>query len=249
MPTPCFLSSALKRALPLICLTMPFMLCNPGLSAAPSPPGLDRAAGIISKMETAYARMDGYQTETEVSEFGKEGDVDTKRFLYTFKKPYHLRIEMESPHRSMILVYPDEDGEVSVKPGGWAGFLRLHLSPDSPFLRSNTGQRLDQTDMGRLIGNIVHSLTDRSRGEIGITEQENRVQIEVLADDHFLAGVLTLYRFSIDKASWLPVEVVESTPDGSLKRKVLFRNLKPRNDLPDTLFRFNGGNPQHDQPD
>ena len=174
--------------------------------------------------------------------------VETKRFLYTFKKPDHIRIDMESPYAGMVLIYPGEDGKVTVKPGGLFGFLKLHLSPDSSLLNAAKGQRIDQTDMGLLIKNIAHSLTDRRHGEVKVSDQDGQVHISVLAEDHFLAGVLTLYRFSIDKTSWLPVEVKEFTPNGILKREVRFRNLKTSIDVPESFFRINGGRPEYDKP-
>jgi hypothetical protein len=158
-----------------------------------------------------------------------------------------VRIDMESPYPGMILVYPDEHDKVSVRPGGWAGFMHLHLSPDSALLRSSTGQRIDQTDLGLLIENIRHSLTDRRRGEIAVTAQDGRLLIEVLAEDHFRAGVLTLYRFSIDKTRWLPMEVTELSPDGIMERRVTFRDLRTSDGSQDNLLRIDEENQGHGQ--
>jgi hypothetical protein len=175
--------------------------------------------------------------------------VETERFLYTFRKPDHIRIDMESPYAGMVLVYPGEDGKVTVKPGGFFGFMKLNLSPDSSLLNAAKGQRIDQTDMGLLIKNIEHSLTDRRHGEVKISEQDGQVRIEVLAEDHFLAGVLTLYHFFIDKTRWLPVEIREFAPTkGILKREVRFRNLKTSIGITESFFRINGGSPEHGQP-
>jgi hypothetical protein len=177
-------------------------------------------------MESAYARVEQYETLTEVRTFRRGALVEASRVTYTFRKPNHIRIEFDSPHHGAILVYPDKRGRVVVRPGGLLSFLTLHLSPDSPRLRSRNGQRVDQTDMGLLIRNIAHSLTDQRRGTTRVTTQDGRTRIEVLADDHFLPGVLTLYRFTIDAVSWLPVEVEELTPDGTPKRQVSFGSLR-----------------------
>jgi len=203
---------------------------------------------IVAKMEAVYAGVKAYQTETEVSEYREGRVAATKRFLYTFKKPDHLRIDMKSPYRGMVLVYPDENGKVAVQPGGWSRFLKLHLSPDSALLRTSAGQRIDQTDLGLLIRHIRHSLTDRRRGEIKVTGEGDRLLVEVLAEDHFHAGVLTLYRFFIDTTRWLPAEVQEFTQDGVLKRKVIFRDLRITADIPDSFFRINGGNSEDGRP-
>jgi len=241
MPNPSPLSGASKRILaaigPLILLVSSATVLWAGLS----PASRAEVAGLVHRMEAAQALVGEYQAETEVHEYREGRLVETKQFLYTFKKPNHVRIDMESPYPGMILAYPDEEGKVAVKPGGWVGFLKLHLSPDSALLRSSAGQRISQTDQGLLIRNIVHSLTDRRRGEIRMADEEGRVFIEVLADDHFLDGVVTLYRIAVDKARWLTVEVEELTPDGVPKRKVIFRNVRTLRGVPDSFFRIDGG--------
>ena len=240
MSRPSLLSGAVKRtflAISLLTLALSF----PSHIRAGLPlPEREQVAGLMDRMAAASAHLVEYQIETELTEYEKGRVVATKRFLYTFKKPDHVRIDMEYPYPGMILVYPD-DGKVAVKPGGWAGFLKLHLSLDNALLRSSAGQRIDQTDLGLLVRNIAHSLTDRRRGEPRVAEQDGRVLIEVLADDHFLAGVVTLYRFSIDKASWLPAAVEEFTPAGIPERKVAFRNFRIRSGIPDSYFRVDGG--------
>jgi outer membrane lipoprotein-sorting protein len=201
------------------------------LDAVPAALGLstataDQAGDILAQMKAAYAQVESYQTTTEVTVYRAGRVTETQRFLYTFEKPDKIRIAFETPHSGMVLTYPDKDGKVKVKPGGWTGFLRFHFSPDSSVFKSASGQRIDQTHMGLLIENIVHSLTDRRRGEIGLTMRDGQIFIAVLADDHFLPGLQTLYRFTIDPARYLPVSISELTPEGVPKRDVTFRDLK-----------------------
>lgn len=225
-----------KRTFFLLSLLSPLTAFGSDLRAEFSPSEKVEVADIINKMEAGYAGVEAYQTQTEVTEY-RDGHVSkTERFLYSFKKPDHLRIDMQSPHPGWVLVYPDSEGEVSVKPGGWLGSFKFRLSPDSNMLSNSAGQRIDRTDLGLLIANIAHSLTDRRRGELEISLRDNRIVIRVLSQDHFLPGVLTLYRFSIDRALWLPVEVEEFTPEGIIKRKVIFRNLKTSVNLPEGFF-------------
>ena len=203
----------------------------------------EQAAVIIGKLKAAYAQVSDYRMETEVNIYNDGRAVETERFLYTFRKPRHIRIDMESPYAGMVLIYPGEDGKVAVKPGGLFGFIKLHLSLDSALLRTAAGQRIDQTDLGLLIQNIGHSITDGRRGRIGVSEQDGRARIEVLAEDHFLKDVTTLYHFYIDRTFWLPVEVREFTADGIPKRDVRFLNLRIGTGVPESFFRIDGGRP------
>jgi len=209
-----------------------------GLWASESHAGREQALGIIAKIAAAYAQIEEYQTETEINEYQINRIVATRRFRYTFKKPNLVRIDMESPYPGMVLVYPDDDNNVALK----FGFLHLKLSPDNALLRSSAGQRIDQTDLGLLIKNISRSLTDRRHGDVTMTRQDGHLVMEALAEDHFLAGVLTRYRLTVDEMRWLPMGVDELTADGIPKRTVVFRNLRSASGIPDSFFRMNGGN-------
>jgi outer membrane lipoprotein-sorting protein len=185
-----------------------------------------KAAAIIARMTAAYARVPAYQTETETSEYRKGRLVETRRFRYFFKKPYQLRIDMETPHPGMRLIYPDENGKVFIRFGGWRGFMPLRLAPDNVLFATRSGQRIDQSDFGLLIRNIGRSLSGQRRGELQVMERDRQLLLEVMAVDHFLPGVVTRFRFVIDTTLWLPVAVEELTEEGQLKRTIHFRHLK-----------------------
>lgn len=197
--------------------------------------------GLLKKMQAAYDMVEDYQVSMAIRTHESYDSFKIKKFLYTFKKPNWIRIDFESPDSGMALVYPDRNGKVVVRPFGWARFFKLHLAPDSSLLEVSSGQRIDQTDMGLLIRNITHSLTDQRRGRAEFKEDERQIRIRVLADNHFQDGVVTLYEFFIDKKQWLPVGVEESTPDGILERKIIFQNLRVNVGIPDSFFQLDGG--------
>jgi hypothetical protein len=215
-----------KKNLVLFSLLATILLHATRLWAGVTPANEAEACDIVARMAAAYAKIESYQTDMEVKEYKKGKLVETKHFLFTFKKPNQLRIDMKSPKPGTVLLYPDEDGKVILQLGGWSKFVKLHLAPDNAMLASGAGQRIDQSDFGLLIRNIRHSLTDHRHGEISLPNSENRAIIEVLADDHFLPNVQTGYRFVIDKTRWLPLEVDESTANGLPRRKLFFKELK-----------------------
>ncbi len=191
---------------------------------------------ILERMEAAYAEVKDYQAEMEVRNYRRDGSFKTQKFLYTFKKPKWIRLVFESPHAGMVLVYPDQNGKVVVRLPelGW----KLHLAPDNALVQGPGGQHINQTDLGLLIKNIAHSLTDQRRGPVEVFEKDGEIGIQVLADDHFRRGVITLYRFVVDTNIWLPVQVEESTPEGRLERKVFFRNIRTNIRIPDNFFQL-----------
>jgi outer membrane lipoprotein-sorting protein len=196
------------------------------------------AAEIVARMTAAYEMVAGYQTATETSEYRDDRIVATRRFRYSFHKPDRLRIDMETPHPGMRIVFPDEKGQALVRFGGWMGFMKLRLAPDNSLFATRAGQRLDQSDFGLLIRNIGRSIGEERRGVLTVSEKDGRVQLEVVATDHFLPDEVTRYRFVIDTALWLPVAVTESTPEGRLKRTVRFRDLTIVPAFPEDFFRI-----------
>ncbi len=196
---------------------------------------------LLKKMEAAYKDVKDYRAKVEVRTYSKNGSFETETFLYSFKKPKRIRFDFESPYPGMVLVYPDKDGKVVIRPSGLARFLKLRVAPDNSLLKVPSGQRIDQTDLGLLIRNIAHSLADGRRGPIEAGEEDGYIEIRVLADNPFRKGVITLYHFAIDRRLWLPVKVEESTSDSQLERTVIFQNLRINIGIPDSLFRLDGG--------
>jgi outer membrane lipoprotein-sorting protein len=179
---------------------------------------------LLLQMEAAYSQVNDYQSDVEITYFGGRNGYAIERFLYTFKKPNMMRIDLQIPHSGTVLVYPDENGKVVVWRPGLTQFIHLHLSPNSRLLQDGTGQRIDQTDLGLLITNIGRSVAE-ARSPVKIDE-DGYIEIALLAPDHFKEGITTFYNFWIDKKLMLPVRITESTPEGFVKRTIAFRNLK-----------------------
>jgi outer membrane lipoprotein-sorting protein len=200
--------------------------------------GFDPQA-VVRNMAIACEKLEDYRMEVEIGERAGDGSWKQKRFTYTFKKPNHVRVDFHEPDRGTVVIYPDRNGKVLVLPFGWRA-LAFHLGPDNMLLSNFSGQRIDQTDLGLLVRNITWSLNGGRRGPAEVSETRDDVRIRVLAEDHFRKGTVTRYEFLIDKKSWLPVEVEESTPEGALKRKIVFKDLKANLAIPDSLFSLNG---------
>jgi outer membrane lipoprotein-sorting protein len=228
------LASAIRILLLIILFSLP-ETALPDYSSVPIQPDL---RVLIEKMESAYAKVEDYRTRVHIETRSTDGPSHTETFLYTFKKPDWIRIDFESPHAGLVLIYPDKNGKVVVRPLQWAPFFRLHLDPNSSVLETPSGQPIDRTDLGLLIKNIGHSLTDQRRGPVSTQEEGDLIQVSVLAEDHFKKGVQTLYRFSIDRTLWLPTGVRESTPDGVLERDISFQNLRINIHLPSGFFQL-----------
>jgi outer membrane lipoprotein-sorting protein len=195
-----------------------------------------RIEAVLHGMKAAYDGVTDYRSEVEVTFFAKDGFSKSDKVLFTFKKPNRTRLEFVSPHPGMILVYPDADGKVAMRPNGLLSLFTFHLMLDDPLLETPSGQRFNQTDLGLLIANIGKSVGAWRRGPVSLSEDEGSIRIRVLAADHFREGVETRYEFLIGKKLWLPVEVDAFTPDGVREGRITFRDLRTNVGVPDSLF-------------
>jgi len=212
--------------------------------AADSPQSLGSSAlhtkSIIEKLHKAYGEVENYQTRVEIKNYRVHGSAETLRFLYTFQKPNRIRLDLESPHRGMVVLFPDREGKVLVRPSGWLRLFKFHLNPDSAFLKDRSGQRIDETDMGLLIENITRSLTEERHSGVEIVQEDETIRVRVQAADHFREGISTRYEFVIDRRLWLPVKVEESDREGHPERSVIFRDLRLNIEIPDGFFSIGG---------
>jgi outer membrane lipoprotein-sorting protein len=195
---------------------------------------------LIAKMQAAYAGIADYRMQVDMKTRVDGDSFKTAKFLYTFKKPHRIRLDFESPYQGTILVYPDKQGKVLVRPWGRSGLLEFHLEPDGFLLRGLWGQRIDQTHMGLLIKNIFRSVKEGRKGPLQLKETQGHVQVQVLSENHFLRTRLTQYEFIIDKSLWLPVAIKESSPEGVLERSIDFLNLRVNVGITDGLFDLEG---------
>ena len=192
---------------------------------------------LIRKMEASYAEVRDYQTHLVITGFGKDSSfVKTQKLVYTFKKPNKIRLDFESPHEGMIVLYPDDEGKVLVRPSGWASAFTLHLDAKSSLLEISPGQQINQTDLGILIRNIAHSITDFYLGDLQVSSDSEEIIVRMLSDNPFHRGTPTRYAFFIDTRLWLPVKVQEYTPSGKLERRVIYEKLKLNTGISDSIF-------------
>jgi len=196
---------------------------------------------IVSNMEHAYADVYDYRTNLTITGFGKDSSFrSVQKLVYRFKKPNKVRIDFESPHDGMVIVFPDHDGKVAVSFGNWFPLPSMQFSPNSSVVEISPGQHIHQTDLGMLIRNITSSMAELSMGDLKLEEDGDRIVIRVLSDNPFRKGEATRYTFYIDKNLWLPVAVEESTPNGVLRRRVVYENLRLNTGVSDRVFRLAG---------
>ena len=87
----------------LLCLILPVTNSAPAHASVRAQVDLQH---LIEKMESVYAEVENYQTRMHIESRSTDGSYHTETFLYRFEKPDRIRIDFESPHSGLVLVYP-----------------------------------------------------------------------------------------------------------------------------------------------
>ncbi|MCJ7785069.1 MAG: hypothetical protein MUP41_14145 [Desulfobacterales bacterium] len=167
----------------------------------------DRILDVARNMEAAFNKLEDYTCEVEQI-FYQDG-VENQRYLFKFyfKKEKKIRVEFSQPHSGLTLFYHDEDKEATVRPLRLLSSLKFRLSVDNPLMKTLTGQRINQTDMGYFINFMFKNLKSVEQRENEFREDDERVEFLFWALDYIEEKSPEKYRISISKKHWLPIHI------------------------------------------
>jgi outer membrane lipoprotein-sorting protein len=157
---------------------------------------------------------------------------------YFYKKPGLVRMEFVRPHAGAVLIYNPRIQSVRLWPFGVGHFPELSLSPGNPLIRSLSGQRVDQSDVGALFENIRLL---REGGNFELLGEESIGGRTVL---HFIVtgargiAVANVHRSEmwLDTASQFPVKVISRNLRDVIIESVMMEDMEINVTLPETLF-------------
>jgi outer membrane lipoprotein-sorting protein len=157
---------------------------------------------------------------------------------YFFQKPGFVRMEFIHPHAGAVLVYNPTTRRVRLWPFGAGRFPELNLSPTNPLIQSSRQQRVDQSDVGVLLG---HMQVLAQGGSLGPVDEQALAGRPVLhlhvtgADDWTVAGVHS-YEVWLDAASLFPLKVISRDLQDVIIETVQMEDAEINVPLPMTLF-------------
>lgn len=204
----------------LVCL----LALSGALAYAQAPSPVDEAL-------SAFERLEGYRTTLRSS----AGEV----IKYFYKKPGHIRMEFEKPHKGAVLVYDPMKKQVRLRPFGFWKSFEMRLSPKDSLIRSSRGHTVDESDIGALLRNVKRLEENGSFEEEGGEEVGGRKArvIEVRGAGAFTTpdGV-NRYRLWLEGETMLPLKVQAFGAKGELLEEVLMYDLEADPSLPMDLF-------------
>lgn len=143
---------------------------------------------------------------------------DTRQVIrYFYRKPGWVRMEFVQPHPGALLVYDPGKRRVRLWPFGLERALVLSLDPDNPLIRGPHGHRVDRSDVGALLENL---LALRARGSArdlgrGAVFERPAVAIEVAGAAGLSVAGVHRYQVWLAEDSLFPLRVKSFAVNGN----------------------------------
>ena len=85
--------------------------------------------------------------------------------------------------------------------------MKFRFSVRSPFLKTFTGQQIDQTDMGYFIDFLDRSLAESSQPNFDLKEEKEEITFWMATRDYLQGKTLEKYRITLSREIWLPLRI------------------------------------------
>lgn len=189
--------------------------------------------GLLTDAIERYSKVESYRVTI------RSVHADAEEHLrYFFQKPGFVRMEFIRPHAGAVLVYSPLTRRVRLWPFGAGRFPELNLSPSNPLIQSSRNQRVDQSDVGVLLGNVQRLAQD---GSLGPADEQALAGRQVLhlsvtgTGDLTVAGVHR-YELWLDAASLFPLKVISRDLQDVIIETVHMEDAEINVPLSRTLF-------------
>jgi outer membrane lipoprotein-sorting protein len=155
------------------------------------------SANPVQSAADYYRDLAAYQVRVKSTSNGK-----TEMMRYYFKKPGYVRMEMVQPFGGAVLVYDPLKKKVKLWPFGHQSFPSMQLNPDNNLIRSSTGHRIDQSDVGVLLGNVQKLQNQGNAQLIGNELVNERQALHLVIEGNPGISVDHVHRYEL----WLDLE-------------------------------------------
>ena len=224
------------RSILIIALLFNFIssLVSPVLGSEPDQ--ASRISLVVQKMEDAYKEVKDYTCVVE--QFFYHGNEEDQhfRFKYYFKRQQRIRVDFLEPYSGLTVIYRGEGDKVTVMPLRFFPFLKVRVSIDYPTIKTPSGQRINQTDMGFFIEFLSKNLKQVPQEEDEFYESGDQIGFVFRGMDYVAARSLEKYRIHVSKQNWLPVRLERYDLSGRLLEISIIQGYVINSNLEDTLF-------------
>lgn len=192
-------------------------------------------ADPLTDAEARFGALHSYQVTLRSTDAAGRQQV----IRYAYRKPGWVRMDFEQPHRGAVLVYAPDTRRVRLWPFGLGHWPTLDLPPDHPLLRSPQGHRVDQSDVGVLLGEM-RALHERgSAMPLDDADLAGRpaTGLEITGPPHPAADGVHRYRVWLARDTGFPLRVDSFSASGGLIESVDMSDARIDAPLPERVFR------------
>ena len=204
--------------------------------AAEEQPKGNKVLSITQKMAEAFQKVQDYSCEVEEIFYGEGIEDPHLRFKYFFKKGKKIRVDFIQPYRGTTVLYIQGTKKATVIPFNFLPILRFRISIENPMVKTPTGQRIDETDMGYFIDFLFQNLKNVKQGENEFQEDGERVSFLFWALDYIKGEKLQKYKIVISKSNWFPMIIERYELNGDPIDTAHIENCLINTHLDDSLF-------------
>lgn len=184
----------------------------------------NRVVEAVGNLKSHFLNLEDYSCEVEQSYFQKEEEAQRIFFTYYFRKDGRVRIDFSYPQSGTTLFYRKGEPKATVLPIRSLPGLKFRFSVQNPFLRTYTGQQIDQTDMGYFIEFLERSLAETGQPDFDFREGKEEIAFWILARDYLRGKALEKYRITLSKSIWLPLQIERYSLENKPIEKSHLRN-------------------------
>lgn len=200
----------------------------------------NRVLAVAQEMASAFERVEDYTCDVEATYHqdwgGREKTNDRYRFRFYFKREKRIRVDFSEPYPGAIVIYSKGNEKATVIPFNHLPGLRFNISHNNAMLKTPTGQRLEQTDMGYFIDFVLQSLRKVDQVDHQVKEGGEQITFWLRALDYVHWKRVEKYRIIISKKNWLPVQIERYELDGTPVESIQIRNYSINTHLDERLF-------------
>jgi len=224
-----------KLVLRILFSCLAFFLFVPPVLAS-EPDQAARIDSVVQQMVTEYRKVNDYTCEVEQEFYDKDREDRHFRFKYYFKREKKIRVDFMHPYTELTLIYRSGEEKVTVLPIRFLSFLKLRFPKDDPSIKTLSGQRIDQTDMGFFIEFLSKNVGSVRQEDSEFIENVDEIKFLFRAMDYVEGRTLEKYRIQISKDHWLPVRLERYDLEGNFLEVTIIENYVINSHLEDDLF-------------
>jgi 3-hydroxybutyryl-CoA dehydrogenase len=180
----------------------------------------EKPESILKRSQQKIKNLKAYRCLIET--ITKNSSEIKANYRYLYQTPGNIRIETIGPSQRGSVLVVLHNGKITARPGGLLAFMKVELTPDSPYLKGITGESAIESSWLHLFAEAEKMTPYVTASRATLVEYKSRQAYEI---DTWLEGAAyDRIRMIIDKDG--PVLYIEHFVANQLKRSVRWEQIE-----------------------